>query len=85
MTGFGGAWVAPVVTGAFCGILRAHLHVPSRPFGAGFGTGTVCAEAGVAAPATDAAISSASPQRMPRWVKCCVIRYFGSLFNASSC
>ena len=41
---------------------------PSRPFGAGFGIGTVCEKPEDAAPATEVAIKSASAQRMPRWV-----------------
>jgi hypothetical protein len=77
MTGFGGAWVAPVVVGTLSCALICTL--PSRALGAGFGTGTVCEKAGAA---TAVAISSASPQHSPRWVDCWVIRYFKSLFNA---
>ena len=79
ITGFGGVWVAPVVIGTLsCALI---CTPPSRVLGAGFGTGTVCERAGVAKPATDVAIKSASPERSPRWVGCCVIRYFGSLFD----
>ena len=65
--------------GASCALICTPL---SRPFGAGFGIGTVCEKPEDAAPATDVAIRSANPQRMPRWVKYCVISYFGSLLDA---
>src|SRR5215218_8569595 len=60
ITGLGGACVAPVVIGPFwesCAL----ICVPSRPLGAGFGTGTFCEKPGLGAPATEAAITSASP------------------------
>jgi hypothetical protein len=62
-----------------------------RPFGAGFGIGTVCvegtlcAEDGTATLIMDAAISMAMPIRMPRIASCSVIASFEFLFNASSC
>jgi hypothetical protein len=56
-----------------------------RAFGAGFGTGTVSAEHGVATLAMDAVINNAKPLRMPRIANCSAIRNFGFLFKASSC
>jgi hypothetical protein len=85
ITGSGGAAeVAPVVSGAFCGS-DALIWTPSRPFGAGFGIGTVCADDEVTAPDKDAATSSARPARMAAMADCLAIRNFGFLFNASSC
>src|SRR6266404_4183475 len=80
----GGAGIAPVVIGPFCGS-DALIWTPSRPFGAGFGNGTVCAEADVATPAMDAAISNANPARTPAPANRSPLRDFGFLFNASSC
>src|SRR4029453_8347631 len=84
ITGLGGLGVAPVVVGALSCALICTL--PSRALGAGFGTGagfgagTACEKAGVAKPAIDVAIKRGSPG----WVGCCVIRYFGSLFDEAS-
>jgi hypothetical protein len=74
ITGVGGVWVVPVVIGPLfsCALI---CTPPSRAFGAGFGTGTVCESAGIAKPAMDVAIKRASPERSPRWMGCCVIRY----------
>ncbi len=90
ITGSGGvAEVAPVVIGAFCGS-DALIWRPPRAFGAGFGIGTVCAEAElttdrVVTPTMDAAISNANPVRMPLSANCLAIPSFRFLFNASSC
>src|SRR4051812_21782442 len=83
ITGFGGGWGAPVVIGPFWESCALSC-VPSRPFGAGFGTGTFCAEDGVAMATMDAAVSSASAVRAREIAGCFVIRYFESLFNATS-
>ncbi len=48
----------PVVFGAPCALI---CTPPSRAFGAGFGTGTFCADEGIARPASDADINSANP------------------------
>jgi hypothetical protein len=59
ITGFGGAWgVVPVVLGAPCAL---SCTPPSLAFGAGFGTGTFCADEGIARTARDADINSANP------------------------
>jgi len=80
----GGAWVAPVVIGGFCGS-DALICTPSRAFGAGFGIGTFCAEDGAANAVRDAAISSASAARRPRPAVRSATWNFGFLFNATSC
>jgi hypothetical protein len=84
----GGDGVAPVVIGARCGS-DALICRPSRAFGAGFGIGTVCAAEdlatdSVATQIMDAVTSNAKPLRTPI-ANCFAIRWFGSLFNASSC
>jgi hypothetical protein len=71
------------VIGAFGAPCALICTPPSRAFGAGFGTGTFCADEGIATPARDAVTNSASPLRMPRPVDCFVIRYFGPVFEAS--
>jgi hypothetical protein len=53
--------------------------------GAGFGIGTVCAEADIATQVKDAAISKANPVRIPALANRSALRDFGFLFNASSC
>ena len=65
MTGSGGvAEVAPVVgSERFCRS-DALKCVLSRPLGAGFGTGTVCAVESVAAPATETAMVKANAARV---------------------
>jgi hypothetical protein len=77
MTGFGGACVAPVIDGPPEG------GAASRPFGAGFGTGTVCAnEAAV----TIAAVTRSTPAtRALRAAMVAANRMSGCLINASSC
>src|SRR5262245_49084695 len=61
MTGVGGCCcVAPVVIGFSAGGIWFCALSRSRAFGAGFGTGTVCAEEDVTPAATEAATSSAS-------------------------
>ena len=57
--------VAPVVTGPFCPS-DALICTPSRPFGAGFGTGTVCAPERVAMPAIRVAASNITATDVPR-------------------
>jgi hypothetical protein len=74
----------PVVIGPFCGS-DALTCTPSRPFGAGFGIGTVCAATEVATPTTDTAISNANPVRTPVLANRSALRDLGFLFNASSC
>jgi hypothetical protein len=57
--------VDPVVAGArFCDS-KVLIDVPSRPLGAGLGTGTVCAEESVAAPMTDTTSITVSAVRVP--------------------
>jgi len=88
ITGFGGAvGVVPVVIGAFC--WSDAVNWTPRAFGAGFGTGTigaeaVCADDGAAMLTTDKAISNAKAVRMPGAADCSVIRIFVFLFNESS-
>jgi hypothetical protein len=55
-----------------------------RAFGAGFGIGTVCAEAGVA-PISEAAISTAQAARRPGIANRCGTGNLGVWFNAVSC
>jgi len=57
MIGVGGAWVAPVVIGPFSCALSC---VPSRPFGAGFGTGTFAVPAVGGRPAATTTLRDAS-------------------------
>jgi hypothetical protein len=85
ITGFGAAaWVAPVVAGPFCGS-DALIWTPSRAFGAGLGSGTLWADAGIAVAVTKAAVSNAMPVRMQGTASRAAIRNFGFLFKASSC
>ena len=65
MTGSGGmAEVVPVVgSERFCRSDALNC-VLSRPLGAGFGTGTVCAVESVAAPATETATTKANAARV---------------------
>jgi hypothetical protein len=84
MTGLGGGVMvaAPVVSGPpFCASL---ICVPSRPFGAGFGTGTFCADDGVTAAKVNVAITSANPACLPRMRHGPLIRDSGFGFNAQS-
>jgi hypothetical protein len=77
MTGFGGVWVAPVTAGPLADA------APSRPFGAGFGTGTVCAN-DIAV--TIAAVTRSTPAtRALRAAMVAANRMSGCLINASSC
>jgi hypothetical protein len=63
MIGTGGFWVAPVVAGP-------PLICPlSRPFGAGLGTGTVCANDVAVAAAIEAAMTTAPAMRALRAAK----------------
>jgi len=57
---------------------------PSRPLGAGLGTGTVCAEDNVAVPNTDAATINASAVRVPATGSDSVLGDVAILFNAQS-
>src|SRR5436190_2236882 len=82
MTGFGGVAVAPVVNGAFSEAL-IWVCALSRAFGAGFGTGTVCADDAVMLPASAAAIASASAERRRGPEDLLVIRTSRLPFNAS--
>src|ERR1700742_693710 len=78
ITGSGGwVWAAAVVIGPEA------LSWTSRPFGAGFGTGTFCAEQGTA-PITNAAISTAKPAHAPWGAGCSFTTNFVSLFNELS-
>jgi hypothetical protein len=61
----------------FCGS-DALIWTKSRAFGAGFGTGTVCAEDGAA---IQAAINNVNPMRMAS-ANCVAIPNGGFLFNA---
>ena len=65
MTGSGGmAEVAPVVgSERFCRSDALNCAL-SRPLGAGFGTGTVCAVEGAAAPATETTTAKANAARV---------------------
>jgi hypothetical protein len=56
----------------------------SRPFGAGFGIGTVWAVEAVAALSSDAATNAASAPFVPRVVADRAKRKFECLFNAQS-
>src|SRR5271156_5109080 len=83
MIGSGGAAdVAPVVSGPFCASLTWR---PSRPFGAGFGTGTLCAEAIAVAPIRDTATNKATAAWVTRSPDDSAIRDFRLIFNAQSC
>src|SRR3569623_1337679 len=75
MTGFGGVCVAPVVEGP------ALIAPPTRPFGAGFGTGTACAKEVALAARIDCASTCAPATR----VGCAADRVLGFPVNASSC
>src|SRR5947209_13084907 len=82
MIGSGGvAEVAPVVIGALCGSDALIWMLPLRAFGAGFGTGTICAEPGAT---SQVANSKASPLRIAPTANGTGIRIFGLLFNANS-
>ena len=84
ITGSGGvADVAPVVSGRFCAS-DALICVLSRPFGAGFGTGTVCADDSVAAPATEAVIITTKTTRALASASDPAGWDFGFLINAQS-
>src|SRR3954463_6345104 len=82
MTGFGGACVAPVVSGALSEALICVCGL-SRAFGAGLGTGTVCADDAVMLPASATAIASASAERRRGPEDFRVIRTARLPFNAS--
>src|ERR1700740_3233277 len=84
ITGSGTEAVAPVVIGPLCES-EAPVSPPLRAFGAGLGTGTVCADDGIVMPVRNAAITTASPARRPGLTNCAAVRSFGFLFNASSC
>ena len=83
MKGSGGvAAVVPVVSGdRFCAS-EALICVLSRPFGAGFGTGTVCARQRVVAPATETVTVKANATREPASASDSAGRDFQFLVNA---
>src|ERR1700747_1285444 len=85
ITGSGGVTaVVPVVNGErFC-VSDALICVLSRPFGAGFGTGTVWASDRLAAPATGAATVRANRARVPADASDSTGRNFQFLVNAKS-
>src|ERR1700746_506196 len=83
MIGLGGA---SGVVAVGVGALRASLIcVPSRPFGAGFGTGTVCADKGAANATTVAAIRSRASTPVTRDADRSADRVSELLGTARSC
>jgi hypothetical protein len=56
----------------------------SRPFGAGFGTGTVCAAEGLATPARLTAIANAKAVGLAQEWRRSAAESFGSVFKTSS-
>jgi hypothetical protein len=76
--------VVPVVIGARCAS-DALIFTPSRDFGAGFGTGTVCADNGRASAVATAATSTPVTMERPREDADSTDRTLEILSNASSC
>jgi hypothetical protein len=74
---------APVVEGAR-GASDALNCTLSRPFGAGFGTGTVWAADGGATPTRVTAISNVKAVGMPQQTRRSAAKRFGSVFKTSS-
>src|SRR6516164_2070279 len=83
MTGSGGVAVPVVGSERFCRSDALNCLL-SRPLGAGFGTGTVCAVESVATPATETATIKANAARAPASVNGSAGRNFAILVNAKS-